>query len=311
MFSIHNTFITIVPAKRAARQRPSSCCPSLGRQHSSAGLEDCGSPALVPICAAKELVPSEEEKFVQAPLCEPEEEKFVQELVPSEDGDLSTRASSLSLSSESREELLGSPCCSSFYGHDGAGLQLTYNECYNECLQLTCHKVGRTALKACKDGRLWKPIGGVFQEEVLKLAREVAGELQGTFGGLQAWPQFWSHSRDHGVCTLVATVNSKDAETSGDAIQAAVEEDVLNRCSKTRGVCLLGFKQEPFTRMPHGFSTTFANVCSKRRHCRDLYRDGYCRKSWCGYEHPSSTVSFNFVIAIDDAAVDLMINTGT
>lgn len=141
------------------------------------------------------------------------------------------------------------------------------------------------------------PIGVVFQQEVFAMVEEVAGVLRHLECCAQAEVRMESSSSDQGVCTLVATVIPERLHTVEQLTQAA-KEAVYSRTSRSRGVCLIGFKKMPFTPTPEGFTAQFGTVSPKRQACRQLYTDGRCKyMESCFWRHPVSLVSLNFVVA--------------
>lgn len=140
------------------------------------------------------------------------------------------------------------------------------------------------------------PTGAAFQQEVSSMAQEVAEVLNRLHCCSHAEVRLDSSTDDQGVCTLFATLGEEDSHAV-EEISSAAKDAIFSRTSRSRGVCLIGFKKAPFVSTPEGFTANLGSVSRKRQACRQFYADGQCKyKEACYWQHPTSITRLNFVI---------------
>lgn len=102
-------------------------------------------------------------------------------------------------------------------------------------------------------------------------------------------------------CNLIALISSEQMHITKKLVLAAKRAimEIMESTGKRGVVRLLGMRRCPFIETHRGFTSTFGNPVTKRQTCQRIYDDGYCRfGQTCCYQHPSLTVSLNFVVAL-------------
>jgi len=101
---------------------------------------------------------------------------------------------------------------------------------------------------------------------------------------------------DQGSCKLLATLGDDYSHAVDDLLSAA-KEGIFSRTSRSRGVCLIGYRRTPFMFTPEGFSCKLGTVAGRREACRQFYAEGQCKyMDTCYLKHPSTTVYLNVVV---------------
>jgi len=144
----------------------------------------------------------------------------------------------------------------------------------------------------------WRPIGSVFQQEAFALVEEVAAVLLQEYG-LDARVTMGGHPSCECVVSLVPNFKPSDTLEFRQRCEEAVKDNVYERTTKTRGVCLIGYKHMPFEPKQgcDGFTATFASVSQKRSECRNFYRFGWCHDD-CKLQHPANLICFEFAVVL-------------
>jgi len=147
--------------------------------------------------------------------------------------------------------------------------------------------------------KMWRPSGTVFQMEVLAVAEEVAAALREEYN-VDAVARFWGMANGQGGgCVLVASIEPESFFVLRDQVEQAAKDGIFQRTNRTRGVCLIGFSSAPYIPTPQGFAVNLATVASKKKECRRLYRNGFCRRGpKCDMEHPAFTVQLAVTITV-------------
>jgi len=143
------------------------------------------------------------------------------------------------------------------------------------------------------------PIASAFQQEVLSLAREVELVLHRLPPAPRTEAILSEMTCDEGTCTLTAFLRLEHKDRVYDLVDVA-KEAIFAHTSRSRGVCLLGYKKAPFNGFkttPTGFVAKFGSVSPKKQTCRRFYETGKCRHD-CWWQHPQSTNSFRFHVEV-------------
>lgn len=107
-------------------------------------------------------------------------------------------------------------------------------------------------------------------------------------------------------CTLQAMISSEHM-LSSERLATAAKEAIFASTAQACGVHLLGGKRTPFTPTPQGFVAVLGSVPDTGRKCKNLYDCGFCKYGrQCRHQHPSSTISLNFVIVAAGPACDVL-----
>merc|ERR1740121_3625016 len=107
-------------------------------------------------------------------------------------------------------------------------------------------------------------------------------------------------SSDDGTFTVTARLSHEKQECVKHLLTIAKDE-IFKRTSRSRGVCLLGYKKTPFIPTPEGFVAKLGTVSSKRIGCRQFYAEGrYKYHSECYWQHPQSMASVTVVVTVAD-----------
>jgi len=162
------------------------------------------------------------------------------------------------------------------------------------------------------DARVWRPIGSVFQMEVLAVAEEVACALREEFKANAAarWRRPAEGQGQGGECALAVMIEQENFFSLRGQVVQAVQDGIFQRTNRTRGVCLLGFRSAPYIPEPQGFSVLLATVATKRKECRRIYREGYCHAGHnCSWEHPACTVKLDVTISLGSSSDFLWFDT--
>merc|ERR1711920_388958 len=131
------------------------------------------------------------------------------------------------------------------------------------------------------------PTGAAFQQDVLSMAKEVAEVLNRLYCCSHTEVRLDSPTDDQGVCTLFATLGDEHSHAV-EEISSAAKDAIFSRTSRSRGVCLIGYKRAPFVSTPEGFTAKLGSVSRKRQACRQFYSDGHCKfMEACYWQHPT------------------------
>jgi len=142
------------------------------------------------------------------------------------------------------------------------------------------------------------PSGIAFQEEVRRVAEEVAQALCQLEYAPQTEAIMTNKSTDEGICTITATL-AKEHQDSMKHLLTNAKDEIFQRTNRSRGVCLLGYKKTPFTSTPDGFTAMLGTVSPKRQACRQFYAEGRCKyMDDCYWQHPQSMASMTFIVVI-------------
>lgn len=156
-------------------------------------------------------------------------------------------------------------------------------------LRVASPQVERRSAAKRDSGMSRPPAGAAFQESVVALAEAAAAALQelDCYSHSEVRFDWGADEGDGGVCSLLVTPRLGHCEAL-EVISAKTQEAILARTSRSAGVCLIGYKTEPFVLTPQGFVAKLGEVCARRQVCRQFYAEGCCKyMDSCYRQHPT------------------------
>jgi hypothetical protein len=83
-----------------------------------------------------------------------------------------------------------------------------------------------------------------------------------------------------------------------ERLATAAKTAIISLVPASKDVRLLGYMKVPFAPTQQGFVSTLASACDEVGQCKYMYKNGFCQRRRCRWEHPEFQTTLRFVMLV-------------